>query len=155
MLFRNTVMKTTELATRQFFSFATTTTRQRNITSGTSQGPEKNQTIVRPQCLDGVTTINIVKWQLKTTLWPDNMVTLWRQNCRKPSSTYLKKHFFTVDLTWSVWHSMLNLLSKVVLLSRSKAPTEKDFFFHLKITLKLGIVLVTFGVISKPGSSIL
>ena len=30
-----------ELGTRQFFSFATTTTRQRNIASGTSQGPEK------------------------------------------------------------------------------------------------------------------
>ena len=62
--------------------------RQPNIASGTSQGPEKNRKIVRPQCLDGVATINIVKWQLKTTLWPDNMVTLSRQNCRVPSSTY-------------------------------------------------------------------
>ena len=80
-------MKTTELATRQFFSFATTTTRQRNITSGTSQRPEKNRKIVRPQCLDGVTTINIVKWQLQTTLWPRHIVTtelsraqLWKTN---------------------------------------------------------------------------
>ena len=61
---------TPELGTRQFFSFATTTTRQRNIASGTSQGPEKNLKIVRPQCLDGVATIDIVKWQLQTTLWP-------------------------------------------------------------------------------------
>ena len=46
-------------------------------------GPEKNQKIVRPQCLDGVATINIVKWQVKTTLWPDNMVTLSRAQLRK------------------------------------------------------------------------
>ena len=50
------------------------------------QGPEKNRKIIRPQCLDGVVTINKVKWQLQTTLWPDNMVTLSRQNCRVPSS---------------------------------------------------------------------
>ena len=36
-----------------------------------------------------------------------------------------------------------------------KSANWKGIFFHLKITLKLGIVLVTFGVISKPGSSIL
>ena len=53
---------------RQLFSFATTTTRQRNIASGTSQGPEKNRKIVRPQCLDGVAKITKVKWQLQTTL---------------------------------------------------------------------------------------
>ena len=50
--------KSAELGTRQFFSFATTTTRQRNIASRTSQGPEKNQKIVRPQCLDGVASHN-------------------------------------------------------------------------------------------------
>ena len=61
-----------------FFSYATTTMRQRNIASGTSQGPEKNRKIVRPQCLDGVATINVVKWKLQTTLWRDNMVTLSR-----------------------------------------------------------------------------
>ena len=77
-----------ELGTQQFFSFATTTTRQGNIASGTSQGPEKNWKIVRPQCLDGVATIHIVKWQLQTTLWPDNMDTLSRQNCRVPSFVY-------------------------------------------------------------------
>ena len=66
----------TELGTQQIFSLATTTTQPCYIASGTSQGPEKNQKIVRPQCLDGVATINIVKWQLQTTLWPDNMVTL-------------------------------------------------------------------------------
>ena len=71
-----------ELGTQHFFSFATMTAQQRIIASGASQGPEKNQKIVRPQCLDGVATINIVKWQLQTTLWPDNMVTLSRQNCR-------------------------------------------------------------------------
>ena len=54
-----------ELGMRQFFSFVTTTTRQHNIASGTSQGPEKNIKIVRPQCLDGVATINIVKWNYK------------------------------------------------------------------------------------------
>ena len=42
-----------ELGTRQLFSIATTTTRQ-------CKGPEKNRKIVRPQCLDGVATINIV-----------------------------------------------------------------------------------------------
>ena len=67
-----------ERCTQQFFSFATTTTRQRNIASGTrtSQGPEKNQKIVRPQCLDGIATIHTVKWQLQKTLWPDIMNTL-------------------------------------------------------------------------------
>ena len=49
--------------------------RQRNVAFGTSQGPEKNRKIVRPQCLEGV-----------TTLFPDNIVTLSRQNCRVPSS---------------------------------------------------------------------
>ena len=57
---------TTELGTRQFFSFVTTTTRQRSIASETSQGPEKNRKIFRPQCLDGAATINLVKWQLQT-----------------------------------------------------------------------------------------
>ena len=65
---RETVHLISELGTRQFFSFATTTTRQRNIDSGTSMGPEKNRKKVRPQCLDGVAIINIVKWQLQTTL---------------------------------------------------------------------------------------
>ena len=62
-----------------FLSFATTTPRQRNTAPGTSQVPEKNRKIVRPQCqcLDGIATINIVKWELQTTLWPDNMVTLF------------------------------------------------------------------------------
>ena len=62
--------------------------RQSNKASGTSQGPEQNRKIVRPQCLDGVATMNIVKWQLQTTLWPDNMLTLSRQNCLVPSSAY-------------------------------------------------------------------
>ena len=77
-----------ELGTRQFFSFATTTTRQRNRASRTSQGPEKIQKIVRPQCLDAVATTNIVKWQLQTTLYPENMVTLSRRNSCVPSSVY-------------------------------------------------------------------
>ena len=51
------------------------TTRQRNIASGNSQGPEKTRKIVRAQCLDGVATINIVKWQLQTILLPYIMVT--------------------------------------------------------------------------------
>ena len=50
------------------------------------QGPEKNQKIVRPKRLDGIATINKVKWQLQTTLSPDNMVTLSLQNCPVPSS---------------------------------------------------------------------
>ena len=49
-----------------------------NTASGNSQGPEKSQKIVRPQCLDGVATTNIVKWQFQTTLCPENMVTLSR-----------------------------------------------------------------------------
>ena len=65
---------------RQLFSFATTTTRQSNIASGTRQGQEKNQKTVRHQCLDGVATIKRVKWQLQTTLLPDNMVALSRLN---------------------------------------------------------------------------
>ena len=79
----------TELGTRQLFSFATTTTRQRNRASRTSQGPEKIRKIVRPQCLDGVATKSIVKWQFQTTLCPENMVTLSRQNCRMPSSGFI------------------------------------------------------------------
>ena len=71
--FKGTVFRA-ELGTRQFFSFATTTTRQRNIASKTSQEPGKNRKIVSPQCLDGVATITIVKWQLQTTggenQWP-------------------------------------------------------------------------------------
>ena len=43
------------------------TTRQCNTASGNSQGPEKSRKIVRPQCLDGVATTNIVKWQLLLT----------------------------------------------------------------------------------------
>ena len=35
--------------------------RQRNIASGTSQRPEKNRKIARPQCLDGVATIKYSK----------------------------------------------------------------------------------------------
>ena len=49
--------------------------RQRNIAAGTRR---KKSKIVRPQCLNGVATINKAKWQLQTTLWPDNMVTLSR-----------------------------------------------------------------------------
>ena len=79
-------LNSAELGTRQLFSLATTTTRQRNRASRTSQGPEKIRKIVRPQCLDGVATTNIVKWQLPTTLCPENMVTLSRKNCRVPSS---------------------------------------------------------------------
>ena len=73
---------------RQFFSFATTTTRHHNRASRTSQGPEKIRKIVRPQRLDGVPVAktNVVKWQLQTTLCPENMVTLSQQNCRVPSS---------------------------------------------------------------------
>ena len=59
------------VGTRQLLSFATTTTRQRNRASRTSQGPEKIRKIVRPQCLDGVATTTIVKWQLQTTLCPE------------------------------------------------------------------------------------
>ena len=51
---------------------------------------------------DGVAIINIVKWQLQTTLGPDNIVTLSRQNCRVPSSALwiqdknvLTKRFFS------------------------------------------------------------
>ena len=79
------------------FGFVTTTTQQRNITSGTSQGPEKNGKTVRPQCLDRVATINIVKWQLQTTLWPCTMFTLSRQNCRVPSSATYRM------LGWPSW----------------------------------------------------
>ena len=66
----------------------TTTTRQHNIASGTSQGPEKNRKMVRPQCLDGVpvATMSIVKWKLQTILWPDDIVTLSQRNCLVPSS---------------------------------------------------------------------
>ena len=38
---------------------------QRNKASGTSQGPEKNQKIVRPESLNGVATINIVNGNYK------------------------------------------------------------------------------------------
>ena len=59
------------------------------MTSGTSQGPEKNREKVRPQCLDEVATINTyskVAITVQTTLWPDNIVTLLLQICRVPSS---------------------------------------------------------------------
>ena len=51
--------------------------RQRdNVTE--PQGPEKIRKIVRPQCLHWVTAANIVKMQLLTYLWPENMVKLSR-----------------------------------------------------------------------------
>ena len=52
--------------------------RQRNnVTQPQGQsGTKKSRKIVRPQCLDGVATSNIVKWQLQTTLCPENIVTL-------------------------------------------------------------------------------
>ena len=57
------------------------------------QGPVREQKkvekIVRPQCLDAVATTHIVKWQLQTTLYPENMITLSRKNCRVPSSAIL------------------------------------------------------------------
>ena len=62
--------------------------RQRPRASETSQGPEKIRNLVRRQCLNGVAITNIVKWQLQTTLWPENMITLSRQNCRVPSSEF-------------------------------------------------------------------
>ena len=102
MIFK-TLILLSELGTRQFLSFATTTTQQRNIASGTSQGPEKNRKIVRPQCLDGIATINIVKWKLQTTFWPDKMVTLSRRNCRVPSSDYFSPPFEVAN-TCTVQH---------------------------------------------------
>ena len=88
-----------ELGTRHFFSFAPTPTRQRNRTSRTSQGSEKIRKIVSPQCLDGVATTNIVKWQFQAILCPENMVTLSRQNCRVPSSenTYMPLSYISVS----------------------------------------------------------
>ena len=83
------------VGTRQLFSFTTTTTRQRNIAQG--PGTRKNRKIVRPPCLDGVATINIVKWQLHTTLWPDNMVTLSQQNCRV---CFLKLYLYIFPIIW-------------------------------------------------------
>ena len=59
-----------ELGTRQLFSFATKTTRQRNRASRTSQGPEKNRKIVRPRCLDGIATTDIVKMAITNSFVP-------------------------------------------------------------------------------------
>ena len=74
--------------------------RQRRI----PQGPEENQKIVRPQCLDGLETINIVQWQLQTTLWPFKMVSLSRQNCRVPTPSSV------VDIQSIVTDSQLSSL---------------------------------------------
>ena len=74
---------TTSSCTRSWARSNFLASRQHNIASGT----RKNRKIVRSQCLDGVATIiNIVNWQLQTTLWPDNMVTLSQQNCGVSSS---------------------------------------------------------------------
>ena len=59
--------------------------RQReNVTE--PQGPVRDQKkirkIVRLHCLDGVATTSIVKWHLQTSVCPENMVTLSRQNCQ-------------------------------------------------------------------------
>ena len=72
-----------------------------NRASRTSQGPEIIRKIVRPQCLDGVATTKIVKWQIQTTWWPENNVTLSRQNCRMPSSVFYNISFayFLYDST--------------------------------------------------------
>ena len=40
--------------------------------------------------VDGEATTNIVKWQLHTTLCPENMVTLSRQNCLRTPCTRRK-----------------------------------------------------------------
>ena len=68
-------------------------------------GTRKNRKIVRPQCLDGVATINIVKWQLQTTLWPDYIVTLSQQNCCVPSSAYnaYSIYYMYSNLLFFVW----------------------------------------------------
>ena len=79
-----------ELGTRQYFSFATTTTRQLNRASGISQGQEKIRKKVRPQCLDGVATTSIVKWQLQTTLWHGPIVATELSRAQLCNSVHLK-----------------------------------------------------------------
>ena len=59
-----------ELGTRQFFSFETTTTQQRgNVIESLGQG--KIRKILRSRCLNGVAKTNIVKMQKLSTLRPD------------------------------------------------------------------------------------
>ena len=53
-----------------------------------TRGPKKIRKIVRPQCLHWVITTTIVKLQLLTYLWPENMVKLLRKNCGVPSSAF-------------------------------------------------------------------
>ena len=51
--------KIAELGTRNFLALRRRQRDNVNIASGTGQGPEKNRKIIRPQCLDGVATINV------------------------------------------------------------------------------------------------
>ena len=46
----------------------------------------KIRKVFRSRCRDGVATPKIVKLQLQTTLWSENLVSLSRQYCRVPSS---------------------------------------------------------------------
>ena len=60
--------------------------KQRNRASGAM---EKIRKIVRYLCQDGVATTDLVKWQLQTTLWPENMFKMSQQYCRVPCPALL------------------------------------------------------------------
>ena len=101
------------------------------------QGPEKNQKIVRPQCLDGVATINTVKWQLQTTLWPDNVVTLSRQNCRVPSSVnvqYFVQGISNNFLTLKYCHVFMSALWQVFSSDADLDPWSTSIRIQMRIS---------------------
>ena len=79
----------------------------------------------------GSHTINIVKWQLQTTLWPDIMVTLSRQNCRVPSSVNV--HGFCLH-----HGKVINFLLILTL-----------FKFNLTLKIRLGLTYVLVGLNEK------
>ena len=90
---------------------------------------KKNKQIVRPQYLDRVATINIVKWKLQTTLYPDNMVTLSRRNCHVPSSAqqyYLNAHDGLVQMMMNG-----NFESLASLITTSSSGHRIEFFLQI------------------------
>ena len=80
-----------ELGTRQFFSFETTTTQQRgNVIESLGQG--KIRKILRSRCLNGVAKTKIVKMQNLSTLRLENIVTLSGQCFRVHTAELCNLH---------------------------------------------------------------
>ena len=100
-------------------------------------GTRKNRKIFRPQCIDGVATIYIVKWQLQTTLSPccDRIVAcptaqLWYYTVRSPSIFRM----ISMLRAWIVyWEQLCFLFIQTVYLVQFSISTRFCYLFFLSI----------------------